>query len=146
MSEFFNVKYDTGKDVAELQQKADYIKAYKQRLKVLYELYNGDGKEVDITRDASVFEAINREKLDFETILRLHPDQAKDAMEQVKIDRGSFSEGKYWNPKSKAKWGLKGHIPTCIYYSRPKEYWNNEKLTNMFFNSFPAFRISTKPL
>ena len=143
--ETFNFRNPDPGEVRDVQQKRDAIIANKTKYQILGELLAGN-KDVDITRSSVIYEAINKEKMDFEEILKLHPKEVKETIEQVKEDRTHFDEGRYWNNKSKARWGLKGHIPTCVYYARPKEYWKDEKLVNNFFNLFPAFRIGWKDL
>jgi hypothetical protein len=81
--------------------------------------------------------------MEFEEILKLHPDQAEEAVLATKEDRSSIEENIYWNRESPAKWARLGHIPPCIYYSRPAEYWANKKLLKLFFNTFTKFRVST---
>jgi len=84
--------------------------------------------------------------MEFEEILKLHPDQAKEAILAAKEDREDVEENVYWNRNSPAKWAKLGHIPPCIYHARPPEYWNDEKILKSFFNTFTKFRISTRTL
>ena len=106
-----------------------------------------NGKTVDITKSKQLFETLNKEKLEFAQLLKMNPEEAKACAEGVKTDKLNVDAGgKWWNPKSKAKWGKKGSIPPCCFYARPKEYWKNEGFTNHFFNTFTKFRVSDKPI
>jgi len=144
MDETFNMRNPDPGEVQKIYNEGKRRRELKQKYKVLSELLSG--KDTDITQSNAIFEAVNREKMEFETILNLHPDQVRDTIEQVKIDRSYFSDGKWWNTHSKAKYGIKGHIPMCVYLARPKEYWQDKKVRDNFFNMFPKFRISDKPV
>jgi len=147
MSETFNFREPKVGEVESLGYKAQILRNYKEKYKILSHLLGANGtKEIDITNSKEIYEAINREKMDFETIMNLHPAQVAETIKQVEEDRRCFPDGKWWNRKSKAKWGLKGLIPICCYYARPDWYWKDEKLVDSFFNTFPKLRISTKPL
>jgi len=146
MSNSFNFRNPDPGEVQRINLTAKEKRMQREKYEVLSKLLNSKGKDVDITQSELVFEALNREKMEFEQILKLHPKDAKDAMEQVRIDREFFKEGTHWNPNSKAKWGIKGHVPLCCYYARPPEYWKNKDLINNFFNTFTKFRISTKKI
>jgi hypothetical protein len=86
--------------------------------------------------------------MEFEQILEMHKTDQNvlDCLAQTVDDRGAYDEGRYWNPESKSKIGKLGHIPNCIFYSRPVEYWEDKRLLKNFFNTFPKFRVSTKPI
>ena len=144
MSDNFNFRNPEPDEVKDLEKEVKRRRKLNIKYKLLADLLAG--KEIDTTKNAEIFEAINREKMEFEQLLKLHSEQTRDAIEQTNIDRRFFNEGTWWNRNSKAKWGLKGHIPMCVYMARPKEYWKDEKLMNNFFNMFPKFRISSKPL
>jgi hypothetical protein len=98
-----------------------------------------------LTASPQLYEALNKERMEFEEILKLHPDQAVEAEKAASEDRSMFDENKYWNSDG-AKWAMLGHIPPCIYNARPKEYWSDKRLLKSFFNTFTKFRISTRPL
>jgi len=139
----FNMRNPAPEEVAEMYSRAQKLREAKIKYKVLSQILDSK-KEIDITISPEIFEALNRERMEFEDILKLHPEQAKDAMEQAEEDRQSFKKNTYWNPKSEGKWGCMGHIPPCIYYSRPPEYWKDRNLLRNFFNLYPKFRVSTK--
>lgn len=146
MSDTFNMRNPEEGEIQELHQKAKLLRAQRIKYKMLKDLL--DGKTVDMTQNTQLFEALNREKMEFEQLLTIHKNDQNviDCLEQAKEDRGRYDDGKYWNPHSKSKIGMLGHIPDCIYYSRPNEYWNDEKILKSFFNMFPKFRISTKEI
>lgn len=142
MSDKFNFRNpDTG-EVQDMYKRAKRLREQKMKYKLLKDML--DGKTVDLTKSSALFEAMNREKMEFESILALHPDQANDAMMAAKEDRDSIEENIYWNRDSKAKWGKLGHIPPCLYYARPAEYWEDPKILRAFFNIFTKFRVSTR--
>lgn len=142
-NETFNLRNPQPGEVAEIHRKAQQRIRAKERYRVLSQLLSGK-KNVDITISPEIFEALNREKMEFGELLKLHPDQAQASIKAAKEDRAKHTDGRSWNPKSPAKWGCLGHIPPCIYYSRPTEYWNDKKLLRAFFNSFPKFRVSSR--
>jgi hypothetical protein len=142
--ETFNFRNpDTG-EVQEIEQKVKQRALANQKYKVLSQLLMG--KTVDVTVSPEIFEALNRERMEFDEILKLHPDQAKSAMDEVELRRQDYDDGKWWNPKSKAKWGYLGEIPYCLYIARPREYWKDKRILYHFFNMYPKFRLSSKPL
>ena len=145
MKESFNFRSPDEGEVEEIQRQAKQRLYARQKYKVLSQLLSGS-KDVDITISPEIFEALNKERMEFEEILKLHPEQAKDAVRATIEDRRKHDDGKYWNPKSPAKWGCLGHIPPCLYYSRPPEYWKDKAILRNFFNTFSKFRISTKPI
>jgi hypothetical protein len=142
----FNMRNPNPGEVLEMHAEAKKIRAKQLRYKILKNLL--DGNTVDLTQDKALYEALNRERMEFEQILELHKNDpnVKDCLDQTVEDRGAYDEGKYWNPDSKAKFGKLGHIPNCIYYSRPIEYWQDKRLIKNFFNIFTKFRVSTKPI
>lgn len=146
MGKNFNLRNPDPGEVKNMYQAAKEKKLQREKYQVLAKLLDGSGKEVDVTKSDLIFEALNREKMDFELLLKLHPQDGKDASEQTKFDRQFFKENTHWNPKSDAKWGIKGHVPCCCYYARPSEYWKNKELVANFFNTFTAFRINTKKI
>jgi len=131
-------------EVQNMYAQTKILRQRRLRYKMLQDLL--DGKTVDMTKDAKLFEALNHEKMEFEEILKLHPEQAREAILAAKEDRESVEENVYWNRHSSAKWGKLGHIPPCIYYSRPAEYWEDSRLLKAFFNMFTKFRISTRKI
>ena len=139
-----SLKGDSDVEVKKLFSQAKKRKDDRMRFRLLAELL--EGKTVDITRSKQLFQALNREKLSFEELLKMNPEEAKECAEKVKEDRMLVAGGKWWDDQSKARWGKKGSIPPCCFYARPKEYWSNESLTNHFFNTFKAFRVSEKPI
>jgi len=141
----FNFRQPKPGEVTEIHRKAKQRLLAKEKYRVLSQLLAGK-RNVDVTVSPEIFEALNRERMEFKELLKLHPDQAQDSVKAAAEDRLKYDEGKYWNPKSKAKWGCLGHIPPCVYYSRPPEYWKDSNLLKNFFNQFPKFRVSTKRL
>src|SRR3990167_757043 len=139
----FNFRNPSEGEITDIQRKVQQRRLAKAKYKVLSQLLAGK-KEVDVTISPEIFEALNRERMEFEEILKLHPEQANDAILAAKEDREKFSKDKYWNPQSEARWGVLGHIPPCIFYSRPMEYWKDKKLLREFYNGFPKFRVSIK--
>jgi len=143
----FNFRNPQEGEVADIQKRVIKRRLAKQRYHVLSQLLAGN-KEVDITSSPEIFEALNRERMEFETLMKLPQNRAnvQDCIDQAKDDREHFTDGKYWNAHSLAKWGNLGHIPNCCYYARPPEYWKDKKIVREFLNMFPKFRISTKHL
>jgi acetoin utilization deacetylase AcuC-like enzyme len=140
---YSSIKGDSEAEVKSLFKAAEKRKEDALKYRLLAELLQG--KVIDVTKSQQLFEALNRERMEFEEILKLHPEEVADQIEYVK-QRKIEQEGKWWNPQSKAKWGDKGVIPPCCYYARPKEYWKNKQLVDNFFNTFSKFRISERPL
>lgn len=137
----FNLREDKPSDVRRLMLTAKQRKEAFRKYKLLSDLIRG--KVIDLNKSKQLFVALNREKLDFEELLKLHEEDARKTAEAVKQAREAHN-GRWWNRNSRARWGLYGHIPNCIYYSRPPQYWKKEELVKNFFNSFPKFRISDK--
>jgi len=144
MKDSFNFRNPDKGEVTEMyasaKKKREQIIKYKMIKKLL------DGETIDLRGSAPLFEALNKERMEFEEILKLHPDQVKEAFEAVKEDRQCITENIYWNRDSPAKWAKLGHIPPCVYHSRPAEYWNNKKILKNFFNTFTKFRVSTSKI
>jgi len=137
----FNMREDKPEDVQVLFKAATRRRENRKRYQLLSEML--EGKTVSVMNNPQLFEALNRENMEFEEILKLHPEQVKDALDLVKRDRDmARTGGRWWNPASKARWGAKGHVPYCCYIARPATYWQNKKLTNHFFNTFTKFRVS----
>lgn len=140
-----SIRGDSDNEVKTLFQQAKHRREERMKYQLLNDLL--DGKTVDITKSKQLFEALNREKMTFEQLLAMNPEEANACVERVKADRQVVNAGgRWWNAKSKARWGKKGSIPPCCFYARPKEYWHNENLVNYFFNQFPKFRVSERPL
>ena len=130
----FNFRNPSPNEVVEMQARVQRKREQLLKYKVLSQILNGK-RNVDLTQSSVIFEALNRERMEFDEILKLHPDQAKDCVEQAKEDREAG------RAKSKANWAIKGHIPPCIFYSRPKEYWNDNKILKEFFRMYPKFAV-----
>jgi len=143
MSNQYNLRNPEPGEVAEMQARAKSQREQRIKYNVLSRLLKGE-RHVDVTVSKEIFEALNKERMDFEELLRLHPNQANDCIKAAKEDREGVEENIYWNRESKAKWGCLGHIPPCCYNARPAEYWKDEKLLKNFFNTFTKFRISTR--
>jgi len=139
----FNMRNPKPSEVVEVNMLAKKRRAQKIKFKILKDLM--DGKTSDLTASPALYEALNKEKMEFEDILKLHPEEANDAIKAAAEDRSMVEENKYWNSGG-AKWATLGHIPPCIYYSRPAEYWNDSRIIKAFFNTFTKFRISTRPV
>jgi hypothetical protein len=142
LSKNYNLRNPEEGEVADMYEKARVMRLQKMKYKVLSQIMQGK-KDVDLTVSPQLFEALNKERMDFETILKLHPDQVKEAMDATMEDRACIDENKYWSSDG-AKWAILGHIPPCCYHARPPEYWANKDLLKLFFNMFTKFRISTR--
>jgi len=138
-----SIRGDSDSEVKSLYNQARKRKEDKIKYHLLSELL--EGKVIDLTKSAALYQAINREKMDFEALLKLHPEETTYHVKYVK-QRKEEQLGKWYNADSPAKWGEKGVVPPCCYYARPNEYWNDKKLMNNFLNTFPKFRISEKAL
>ncbi len=139
MTDQFNMKADKPEDVRTLLKEARQKREQRMKWHLIGELL--DGKVINVTKSQELFEALNRERMNFESILKLHPQEVKDTIEYVK-ERKEQQNGKWWNPDSQAHWGEKGAIPPCVYYARPSSYWKDKKLMNNFLNTFTKFRIA----
>jgi len=128
------MRKDSPENVRDMDRRIKLKREQIMKYKVLSQLLNG--KTVDITQSSVIFEALNRERMEFDEILKLHPDQARDCLEQAKEDR---ELGR--NVNSPAMWACKGHIPPCLFYSRPKEYWKDKKILKEFFRMYPKFGV-----
>ena len=135
MNDRFNFRSPAPGEVVEMQLRVKKRREQILKYKVLSQLL--DGKTVDVTQSSIIFEALNREQMEFDELLKLHPDQAQDCVDQVKEDR---ELGR--NMESKAFWAVKGHIPLCIYYSRPQEYWRDKKICKEFYRMYPKFMVT----
>jgi len=135
MKPILDMRNDSTEDVVDMQRRVKNIRAQKAKYKALSQLL--DGKTIDLRDSSILFEALNRERMEFEEILKLHPDQAQDCIDQTKDD---IEAGR--NLESKAKWAVHYNIPLCIYYSRPKEYWQDKKMIENFLRMFPKFRVT----
>jgi len=139
MADKFNMRQEKPEDVRSLLKTAKQRREERVKYHLLSELL--DGKEINLTKNQALFEAINREKMEFEDILKLHPEEVKQTIEYVKLKKEEQG-GRWYNPDSQAWWGEKGAIPPCCYYARPASYWKDKKLMNNFFNTFTKFRIA----
>ncbi len=135
----FDVRNDSDNDVKNLFKAAKWRKEQNMKYRLLSELL--EGKTIDITKSEQLYEALNKERMEFEEILKLHPEQAEACVEYVK-ERKQQQNGRWYNPDSQAWWGEKGVIPPCCYYARPVNYWKDKKLMNNFLNVFSRFKIA----
>lgn len=138
------LKGDSDNEVKTLFQSAEKRKQDKIKYRLLAEALQG--KTIDLTKSNQLFEAVNREKMEFEQLLKLHPEEAQAHADHVKARREECVDGKYWNRHSKAWWGYEGCVPPCCYFARPDWYWRDKRLRYSFWNTFTAFRMSEKPL
>ena len=143
MTDKFNLREDKPEDVQSLLQSAKKRRADRMKWHLISELLAG--KTVNVTKNHELYEALNRENMEFEEIMKLHPEEIKGCIEYVK-ERKIQQNGKWYNPDSEAWWGEKGIIPPCCYYTRPSSYWRDKRLTNQFLNTFSKFRIAEKPV
>jgi len=145
MNESFNMRNPEEGEVQQMHAAAQSRLLAKEKYKVLSQLLSGK-KDVDVTQSSIVFEALNRERMEFETLMNLPQNQSNvnQCIKDVEDLRTQYSDGKYWNPHSLAKFGTLGAIPHCCYYSRPPEYWKEKAIMKEFFNMFPKLRVSTK--
>jgi hypothetical protein len=134
-----SIRGDSNDEVKALFKAATKRKEDAMKYKLLSDLLSGE--TVDITKSNALYEAINREKMDFEEIMNLHPEEVQECLTYVK-ERKAEQNGRWYNPESEAWWGEKGAIPPCVYHSRPVQYWKDKRLTNLFFNTYPKFRIA----
>ena len=134
-----SIKRDPDYEVQDLFKQAKKRKEEAMKFHLLSELLNG--KIIDTQKNSQIFEALNKEKMDFETLLALHPEEVKDTIEYVN-QRKLEQNGCWWNKDSTAKWGEKGAIPPCCYFARPVAYWKEKTLVNNFLNTFSKFRIA----
>ena len=141
MTDTFNMREEKPEDVRSLLKTAKERREQRRKWHLLGEICLG--KTVDITKNAELFEALNKERMDFEDIMKLHPENVNEALEYVK-QRKLEQCGKWYNSHSQAWWGEKGAIPTCVYHARPSSYWrdNDFAMFNHFLNLYPKFRIA----
>ena len=146
MTDQFNMREEKVEDVKALFRAANKRRENKVRYHLLAKLLKGD--TINLTKDDKLYTAVNKEKMEFEQILNLNSQEVKNTIEYVKNRREEQKKvgGRWYNPNSKAFWGEKGAVPPCCYYARPAWYWQDKKLTNSFFNTFPVFRIGDKRL
>ena len=138
-----SIKGDSDSYVKDMFEAVKKRKEDKQRFHLLSELLKG--KVIDLHKNQQLFEAVNREKMSFDEILKLHPEEVQQHIDYVK-QRKEEQKGRWYNPDSKAWWGEKGVIPPCCYHARPGEYWKDKNLVNSFLNLYPVFRIAEKEL
>ena len=138
-----SIRGDSDNEVKDLFKAAKKRKEDMLKYHLISELL--DGKVIDTTKNSQIYEVLNRERMDFEEILRLHPEEVKEQMQYVK-ERKEEQGGRWYNPDSQAWWGEKGVIPPCVYHSRPVQYWKDKRLLNNFLNEFTAFRIAEHKL
>jgi len=143
MNDQYNLKTDSQKDVKSLFQAAKKRKADAVKYHLLSEALKGN--TINVTKNNDLFEALNRERMDFEQILKLHPDEVKETIEYIK-ERRLEQDGIWWNTNSESKMGEYGAVPPSCYAARPNWYWKDKTLIKNFFNTFSKFRISEKPL
>jgi len=130
MSDTFNMRNPKPGEVQDIYRKAEQRLLAKERYKVLSQLLAGK-KDVDVTVSSQIFEVLNREKMEFEELMKLpqNKQNVEDCIKAAKEDREKYHEdGRWWNPKSKARYGCLGHIPHCVFYARPPEYWKDKNL------------------
>jgi len=137
MTDQFNMREEKPEDVRSLLLTAKARKEQNMKWHLLGEALKG--KTINVTKNQELFESLNRERMEFEDILKLHPEETQETMEYVK-ERKAQQGGRWYNPESKAWWGEKGVIPPCVFFARPHSYWTKE-LMNKFLNDFPKFRI-----
>jgi acetoin utilization deacetylase AcuC-like enzyme len=135
----YSLRKDPDYEVKDLFLRAKKRKEDMMKYRLIAQLL--DGKIIDVTKSTQLYEALNKEKMEFEQILKLHPEEVKEQIEYVK-QRKLEQNGKWYNPDSKAKWGEKGVIPPCCYYARPPAYWKDKSLANNFLNTFSVFKIA----
>jgi hypothetical protein len=139
----FDIRHDSVDDVKNLLKSAKKKREDRLKWHLLGEALNG--KTINVTNNPELFEALNRERMEFEDIMKLHPEEVNNCLEYVK-NRKLQQDGKWWNTESGARWGEKGAIPECVYFSRPSSYWRNHNyaMFNHFLNLYPKFRIAEK--
>jgi len=138
-----SIRGDSADEVRSLFKAAKKRKEEAMKYHLLSELL--EGETINLTKSPQMYEAINREKMEFETLLNLHPEEVQETIEYVNM-RKAEQNGIWWNKDSPAKHGEKGAVPPCCYFARPVWYWKSKALVNSFFNIFSKFRISEKPL
>lgn len=138
-----SLRGDADDEVRSLFRAAESRKEAELRYHLIDEALRGE--VIDVTKSKVLFEALNKEKMEFDELLRLHPEEVKADIEHIKSVREQ-SKGVWYNPNSKAKHGYLGRIPDCCYFARPDKYWRNKKLLYNFFNTYPVFRVSERPI
>ena len=137
MIDQFNMREEKPEDVRSLLQTAKQRREQRMKWHLLGEALKG--KTINVTKNQELFESLNKERMEFEDILKLHPEETKETMQYVK-ERKAQQNGRWYNTKSDAWWGEKGVIPPCVFYARPHSYWTKE-IVNKFLNDFPKFKI-----
>jgi len=135
---------DSDDEVRSLFRAAKQRKDNEIKYRLLAEALQG--KQIDLTKSNQLYEAVNREKMEFEELLKLHPEEAQACVDYIKFRKEECPDGIYWNRHSKAKWGYEGTVPPCCYHARPKWYWEDKRLRYAFWNTFTQFRMSDKRL
>jgi len=138
-----SIKGDSDSYVKDMFKAVEKRKQDKVRHHLLSELLKG--KVIDLHKSQELFEAVNREKMSFDEILKLHSEEVQQYIDYVK-QRKEEQQGRWYNTDSKAWWGEKGVIPPCCYHARPVEYWKDKNLVNNFLNTYPVFRIAENEL
>lgn len=143
---------NTVKSMLAETEKARTMAQYKERYKIIADLMAG--RSSDITGDVQIFAHVNRprtidddERLTLEEYMKLFPESCAVAMQAVK-DRRQADE-KDFNPTSLAKWRNPGIMPVEIHQLFFEMYPDSKKRAlafRRFFNMFPKFRISSKPV
>lgn len=138
-----SLRNDPPSEIQLLMKQAQKRKADMMKYQLISELLNG--QVINTTKNAQIYEALNKEKMEFEELLKLHSEEAQEQVEYVK-QRKAEQNGRWYNPDSKAWWGEKGVIPPCCYFARPAAYWKDKRLLNNFLNTFKKFRIAENEL
>ena len=116
-----SIKGDSEDEVKSLFQSAKKRREDKIKYELLGQLLQG--KVVDVTKSQQLFEALNKEKMEFEQILRLHPEEVAEHIEESKADTvvekvaGAVKKTLIWTAAVPGQGGI-GHI-NC----QPKDYW-----------------------
>ena len=133
-------------------EKCKIISKNKAKYKAIADMM--DGKSVDITKVPSLFVHLNRprsieddERLTLEEYMKEFPEECELAMLVAKQRRDADS--KDYNPNSFAKWRNPGIMPPSIHALFCERYPDTKERAKKFyrfFNMFPKFRISSKPI
>jgi hypothetical protein len=140
------------KDMLSKTEKAKIMAENRNRYKIIADLMIRGS--ADITSDTRLFATVNRprslednERLCLEDYMNLFPEDTHAALEAAKQRRAA--DERDYNPHSMAKWRIPGYIPTCVWYLFMEYYPDGlakKKAIHRFFNMFPKFRISSKPI
>lgn len=149
------MRKDTDENVQKMLEAgrmAEDIKQNKGRYKIISDLMKRG--TADITQDSKIFSHLNRpthldddEKLTLEQYMKFYPIEYEDAM--FVADQRRQENSKSYNMNSKAKWHHWGEMPPCVAQLLHEMYSDKidfKDACRRFFNQFPKFRISTKPL